>query len=63
MLTISVVTNAMEAVQAEWDPCCGLISLAGLEMDGFFSEEFDQELVDRSVIAALVSFDASIRRM
>ena len=46
MLTTSVVTNAMEAVLAEWDPCCRLISLAGLEMDGFFSEEFDQELVD-----------------
>ena len=46
MLTTSVVTNAMEAVLAEWDPCYRLISLAGLEMDGFFSEEFDQELVD-----------------
>ena len=47
MLTTSVVTHAMEAVLTEWDPCCRLISLAGLEMDGFFSEEFDQELVDR----------------
>ena len=47
MLTTAVVTNAMEAVLAEWDPCCRLISLAGLEMDGFFSEDFDQELVDR----------------
>ena len=46
MLTISDVTNAMEAVLAEWDPCCRLISLAGLEMDEFFSEDFDQELVD-----------------
>ena len=47
MLTTFVVTNAVEAVLAEWDPCCRLISLAGLEMDGFFSEDFDQELVDR----------------
>ena len=47
MLTISVVTNAMEAVLAEWDPCCRLISLAGLEMDEFFSEDFEQELGDR----------------
>ena len=47
MLTTSVVTHAMEAVLAEWDPRCRLISLAGLEMDGFFSEDFDQELVDR----------------
>ena len=47
MLTTSVVTNAIEAVLAEWDPCCRLISLAGLEMDGFFSEDLDQELVDR----------------
>ena len=47
MLTTSVVTNAMEAVLAEWDPCCRLSSLAGLEIDVFFSEDFDQELVDR----------------
>ena len=47
MLTTYVVTNAMEAVLAEWDPCCRLISLAGHEMDGLFSEDFDQELVDR----------------
>ena len=47
MLTTSVVINAMKALLAELNTRSRLISLAGLEMDGFFSEEFDQELVDR----------------
>ena len=47
ILATSVVTNAIDVVLAELDARCRLISLAGLEMDGFFSEDFDQELVDR----------------
>ena len=47
MLTTSVVPHAMEALLAELYAHCRLISLAGLEMDEFFSEDFDQELVDR----------------
>ena len=31
----------MEAVPAELNTQCKVISLAGLEMDGFFSEDFD----------------------
>ena len=63
MLTTSVVTHAMEALLAELNTHCRLISLVGLEMDEFFSEDFEQELVDRRVIVAQVSFDAPIRRM
>ena len=47
MLTTSVVTNAKEALLAELNTRCRLISLAGLKIDEFFSEDFDQELVDR----------------
>ena len=63
MLTTSVVTHAMEALLAELNTRSRLISLAGLEMDEFFLEDFDQELVDRLVIMTQVSFDAPIRRM
>tara|TARA_B100001063_G_C16231204_1_gene296405 strand:+ start:233 stop:346 length:114 start_codon:yes stop_codon:yes gene_type:complete len=37
----------MEAWLAELNTRSRLISLAGLGMDEFFSEDFDQELVDR----------------
>ena len=37
----------MEYLLAELNTRCRLIRLAGLEMDEFFSEDFDQELVDR----------------
>jgi hypothetical protein len=47
MLTTSVVTHAMDALLAELNTHCRLISLVGLEMDEFFSEDFEQELVDR----------------
>ena len=47
MLTTSVVTHAMEALLAELNALCRLICLVGLEMDEFFSEDFEQELVDR----------------
>ena len=47
MLTTSVVINAMKALLAELNTRSRLISLAGLEMDEFFSEDFEQELVDR----------------
>ena len=63
MLTTSVVINAMKALLAELNTRNRLISLAGLEMDEFFLEDFDQELVDRLVIMTQVSFDAPIRRM
>ena len=63
MLTTSVVINAMKALLAELNTRSRLISLAGLEMDEFFLEDFDQELVDRLVIMTQVSFDAPIRRM
>ena len=63
MLTTFVVINAMKALLAELKTRCRLISLAGLEMDEFFLEDFDQELVDRLVIMTQVSFDAPIRRM
>ena len=62
MLTTSVVTTAMEALLAELNTRCRLISLARLEIDEFFSEAFDQELVDRLVILAQFSFGAPIRR-
>ena len=63
MLTTSVVINAMKALLAELNTRNRLISLAGLEMDEFFLEDFDQELVDRLVIMTQVSFDAPIRLM
>ena len=47
MLTTSVVTHSMEALLAKLNAHCRLISLAGLEMDEFFSENFEQEVVDR----------------
>ena len=47
MLTTSVVTHAMEALLAELNTHDRLISLVGLEMDELFSEDFEQELVDR----------------
>ena len=53
----------MEYLLAELNTRCRLISLAGLEMDEFYLEDFDQELVDRLVIRTQVSFDAPIRRM
>ena len=47
MLTTSVVTHAMEALLAELNTRYRLINLARLEMDEFFSENFEQEVVDR----------------
>ena len=47
MLTTSVVTHAMEALLAELKTRCKLISHVGLEKDEFFSQDIEQELVDR----------------